>query len=212
MEYVKLPKTKRGELTLKKICDAAEELFAQNGFYTTEISDITRKAGVATGTFYTYFADKNSVFLHLMDDLGHKLRQEIKQAKLEESPKSFIELERISARVYLSFVQRHWGIFHIVWQSMFMDVEIFKLYFERFSHGYIKEIKQAQESGEIRDIDPTLFSFILMGMHQFVALKHYVFDETEPDDAVIDQLVEFVARGLRKSPHKPGYLRTKKSA
>jgi len=198
MEYVKLPKTKRGELTLKKICEAAEELFAQNGYYTTDISDITRKAGVATGTFYTYFPDKNSVFLHLMDDLGRKLRREIKQAKLEEAPNSFMELERISARVYLSFVQRHWGIFHIVWQSLFTDAETFKLYFERFSSGYIKEIKRAQESGEIRDMDPKLLSFILMGTHQFVALKHYVFDETEPDEAVIDQLVEFVARGLRK--------------
>jgi len=200
MNYVKLPKTKRGEATLKKICDAAEELFSQNGFYETEINDITVKAQVATGTFYTYFPDKSSVFLYLLDTLGRKLRHALRQAKLERPCDSLIEQERISIRVFFSFVREHFGLFRIVWQSQFVDAESFKNYYERFSAGYVREIKKAQERGEIRDFDPALISYVLMGVHSFVTLKCFVFDETEPDEATIDQLVEFFAHGMLKGP------------
>ncbi|MCL2216782.1 MAG: TetR/AcrR family transcriptional regulator [Defluviitaleaceae bacterium] len=198
MSYVKLPKTKRGELTLKKICDAAEHLFSQNGFYETEINDITARAQVATGTFYTYFPDKSSVFLYLMDDLGRKLRHALRQAKKETAFDSMIEQERISIRVFFSFVREHFGLFKIIWQSQFVDAESFKNYYERFSAGYVREIKKAQQNGEIRDFDPALISYVLMGAHSFVTLKCFVFDKTEPDEATIDQLVEFFARGMLK--------------
>lgn len=198
MDYVKLPKTKRGEITLKKICDAAEYLFSQKGFYATEIHDITQRAEVATGTFYTYFPNKSSIFLYLLDDLGRKLRYAIRQAKQGKSTVSLIEQERISARVFFSFVKEHFGLFRIVWQSQFVDAESFKRYYERFSAGYVREITKAQQAGEIRDFDPALISYALMAIHTFIALKCFVFDETEPDEAMIDQLVDFIAHGILK--------------
>lgn len=45
----------------KKIFDAALELFTTKGFHDTSISNITRKAGLAKGTFYLYFKDKFDV-------------------------------------------------------------------------------------------------------------------------------------------------------
>jgi AcrR family transcriptional regulator len=196
MEYVKQPKTKRGELTLKKICEAAEELFAEKGYYATEIHEITQRAQVATGTLYVYFPDKLSLFLHLMDDLGRKLRRAIRVAKLESPNGSIIEQERISIRVFFSFVREHFGLFRIVWQAQFVDVEAFKDYYERFSRGYISEIIKSNEAGEARDLDPTLISYALMGIYSFVALKYFVFDKTEPDEATIGQLVDFIAHGI----------------
>jgi len=196
MQYAKQPKTKRGEQTFNKICEAAEELFAQNGYYATEIHDITQKAGVATGTLYVYFPDKLSLFLHLMDTLGRSLRKEIRAAKQAEPTASLIEQERISIRVFFSFVQAHFGLFRIVWQAQFVDAEAFKHYYERFSKGYISEIIKAKEAGTARDLDPSLISYALMGIYSFVALKCFVFDETVPDDATIDQLVDFISYGL----------------
>jgi len=200
MDYVKLPKTKRGEQTLKKICEAAEELFAQNGYYATEIHDITQKAGVATGTLYVYFPDKLSLFLYLMDTLGRNLRREIRLAKNAAPSASIIEHERISIRVFFSFVQKHFGLFRIVWQAQFVDAEAFKHYYERFSRGYISEITKAQEAGDIRSFDPALISYALMGIYSFVALKCFVFDETEPDEATLEQLVDFISHGVRGLP------------
>jgi hypothetical protein len=73
---------------------------------------------------------------------------------------------------------------------------MFKGYYERFSRGYVDELSNSQQNGETRELDPVLISYALMGIYSFVALKCLVFDGSEPDDETIDQLVEFISRGL----------------
>ena len=49
------PKTKRGRETLNRIVSAAAQEFYEKGYHSASINDITRRAGVASGTFYVYF-------------------------------------------------------------------------------------------------------------------------------------------------------------
>ncbi|MED5603536.1 MAG: TetR/AcrR family transcriptional regulator, partial [Pseudomonadota bacterium] len=55
------PKTARGARTRARILKAAEHTFGTLGYHRAGISDITRAAGVAQGTFYTYFAGKEEI-------------------------------------------------------------------------------------------------------------------------------------------------------
>jgi len=50
-----------------QIFRAAIKLFSEKGFDATMISDITRKAKVAYGTFYTFFEKKEDVVHHFFD-------------------------------------------------------------------------------------------------------------------------------------------------
>jgi len=45
------------------IRNSAYELFKKNGYKKTNISMITKKAGIATGSFYNYFNSKEDIFL-----------------------------------------------------------------------------------------------------------------------------------------------------
>src|SRR6266571_5021245 len=54
-----MPMTARGEATRRRILDAAEEVFGEFGYYEASISEITRRAGIAQGTFYIYFHSKH---------------------------------------------------------------------------------------------------------------------------------------------------------
>lgn len=56
------PVTARGRQTRGRILDAAQRVFERVGFLDARIVDITVEAGVAQGTFYTYFRSKQEVF------------------------------------------------------------------------------------------------------------------------------------------------------
>ena len=66
--------------TLERILKASEMLFGERGYYNTTISEITREADIALGTFYLYFKDKLSVFRFLVEELSESLRKEISEA------------------------------------------------------------------------------------------------------------------------------------
>ncbi|MBA4044939.1 MAG: TetR family transcriptional regulator, partial [Erythrobacter sp.] len=64
----KVPRTERGRRTLRKLLDAAAEEFGEKGFHEASVSSITRRAGVALGSFYTYFDSKDALFRALVAD------------------------------------------------------------------------------------------------------------------------------------------------
>src|SRR5690242_11484559 len=73
----KEPRTARGERTLRKILDAAREEFGERGFSDSSIVGITQRAGVALGTFYTYFDSKGEVFQALVRDMSAQVRDHV---------------------------------------------------------------------------------------------------------------------------------------
>jgi AcrR family transcriptional regulator len=52
----------------KAILDAARECFREHGYDNSTIRDIVRRTGLATGTFYNYFASKQDIFAALLTD------------------------------------------------------------------------------------------------------------------------------------------------
>ena len=59
--------TKRRPITVTALLDAAMELFAEQGFGATSIPDICTRAGLTKGAFYSNFANKDALFLALLD-------------------------------------------------------------------------------------------------------------------------------------------------
>jgi AcrR family transcriptional regulator len=60
--FYNLPEEKR-----KLIINVAIEEFAAHPFQTASISDIVRKAGIAKGSFYQYFEDKQDLYHYLIE-------------------------------------------------------------------------------------------------------------------------------------------------
>ncbi len=51
------------------ILEAAVKTFAQTGYHRTRVADIAREAGVADGTVYIYFKNKEDILVSLFQDL-----------------------------------------------------------------------------------------------------------------------------------------------
>lgn len=194
MGDVNIPKTARGQETMEKICRAAEELFSQKGYYNTSITDIAKKAEVAPGTVYIYFKDKKSIFKYLLEDLSHNIRKEI--AIATKDCKSRYEEEKIGFRVFFDFARKHIGLYKIIWESQFVDEELFKDYYDNFANRYMKRIKEAQQNGEIADMDPETLAYCLIGITNFIGLKWVIFNDKPVPDQVIHNIMKLLKSGM----------------
>jgi AcrR family transcriptional regulator len=190
---VNLPKTAKGQETLEKICRAAEQLFAEKGYYNTTVVDITTAASVAPGTFYIYFEDKISVFRYLLENLGHTLRKEIEIASAD--CKTRYEQEYTGFKTFFDFVNKHRGLYKIIWEAQFVDNDLFRDYYEKFAERYILKLKAAQNSGEMAPIDPRILAYSLIGISNFIGLKWIIFDGKPVPDEVIREIMNFIRRG-----------------
>lgn len=59
--------TKRRPRTVTALLDAALELFAEQGYGSTSIPEICSRAGLTKGAFYSNYANKEALFLALLD-------------------------------------------------------------------------------------------------------------------------------------------------
>lgn len=54
-----------------------KELFSTKGFKDTNVSDITKSAGIAVGTFYNYYSSKEKLFLDIFMSENEQLKRDI---------------------------------------------------------------------------------------------------------------------------------------
>lgn len=71
-------------IKIKKLHDAAYELFTSIGVHNTKIDDIVKNAGVAKGTFYLYFKDKYDLVDKIIIKKATALIQNALQAVAEK--------------------------------------------------------------------------------------------------------------------------------
>ncbi|HLS06652.1 MAG TPA: TetR/AcrR family transcriptional regulator, partial [Bacillota bacterium] len=74
---------KRQRPKYKQIIDAAVRVIAENGYHASQVAKIAKKAGVADGTIYLYFENKEdilvSVFKEKMGQFINRIQKETEQ-------------------------------------------------------------------------------------------------------------------------------------
>lgn len=61
----------------QEIYNSGKELFSEKGFKDTNVADITKNAGMATGTFYNYYTSKDQLFMEIFLNENAKLKRSI---------------------------------------------------------------------------------------------------------------------------------------
>ena len=179
----KVPRTARGEKTLRKILDAALLEFGQKGFHESSIVGITRRAKVALGTFYTYFDSKEAVFAALVRDMSAQVRDYVAPALAEA--KSGLDAELKALESYLGFVERHKEVYRIIDEAEFVDPAGYRQHYETASNRIAARLKAATERGELRDDGPLaneVRAWAIMGMNVFLGLRFGVWGSELPAD------------------------------
>lgn len=194
--FVNQPKTKRGQATLDRLCDAAEQLFYKQGYYATSINDITSKAKVAPGTFYIYFADKISIYKHLLVNYSHDIRKYIAVRIKEANVSTRKEAERIGLRAFLEYIKENKSMYNIIWESLYIDKRLFIEYYSDFAKNYAFHIEEAIGKGQMKDYDPEVVAYLLMGISNFIGLNWIMFSERTDVDRAVDEVMKILEEGL----------------
>lgn len=153
------------------IIQAALELFSAKSFKEVTVSEIAERAGVAVGTVYEYFSNKEDLYFSIPKKTAKYFNEQLK-LHLEGL---FSPTEKI--RKYIWFYLYFFKINPIFTELLLMELRVNKNFFSR-KHQYglseatteiLEIIKEGQQLGEIRkDISPFLIRHMIMGMLEHI--------------------------------------------
>lgn len=191
----KAPRTPRGERTLRKILDAASDEFGERGFSDSSIVGITQRAGVALGTFYTYFDSKEALFQALVRDMSAQVRDNVGPAL--SGGTDGLDAERRALEAFLRFAREHRDIYRIIDESEFVQPAVYREHYETTANRIAARLAAARAKGEIDDgfsnEDLEILSWAMMGANVFLGLRFAVWD-----DADEEQIARAVSRVWRR--------------
>lgn len=178
----KTPRTARGERTLRKILDAAREEFGERGFSESSIVGITQRAGVALGTFYTYFDSKESLFQALVRDMSNQVREAAAPA-FQEYPHA-LDAARRGLELFLEFARKHRNIYRIIDEAEFVDPTAYREHYEttvaRIAGRLIVARAKGEVAADLSDEDLEILAWASMGANVFLGLRYSVWDSSDP--------------------------------
>jgi TetR/AcrR family fatty acid metabolism transcriptional regulator len=183
------------------ILQAAAKRFGSHGFHETKMEQIAEDAGVAKGTVYLYFKDKNNL---LFEVARYYMQQHIESVRDAMAP---YESAKDKLRAYARF---HFARFPEMVKFNKLNFEhMLKLKKTEFAQAMrsdqrafldliVETIRYGIERGELRDINPTDAALILTGaLHAFVhaAIVGNVEPKAGPE---ADALVDLILQGLER--------------
>ena len=192
----KTPRTERGRRTLRTLLDAAATEFADKGFHEASISGITRRAGVALGTFYTYYDSKDAIFRALVSDMSAGVGRAAREAL--DPGMGALEVERVALRAFLAFAAEHKEIYRIIDEAEFVDPESYRTHYETIGARIEERLQRGGESGEfIRGLGAPE-AWALMGMNVFLGLRYVIWArEGDPEsDEIAKRANALLASGI----------------
>lgn len=189
------PRTQRGRQTLTKLLDAAAKEFGERGYHDAAITGITQRAGVALGSFYTYFQSKEELYRELVRTLSRNTRHHVAEA-VKGAPDR-IEAERAGLKAFIEFVREHRELYRIIEEAQFVAEDVYREHYHSFAEGYRRGLGAAAERGEITDGNADVRGWALIGMSVFLGMRYALWSDDLSPQAVADAAINLVGEGLR---------------
>jgi AcrR family transcriptional regulator len=199
------PVSARGAKTRQALVAAARNVLERDGFLEARIIDIAAEAGVATGSFYTYFTSKEDAFAAVVEEVSEEmLHPRLHELADRDDPIAVIEAAN---RAYLLAYRRNARLMALLEQVAQIDEEFRALRLRRaraFGVRNALAIARLQERG-LADakLDPRLAADALSSMVSRMAYLRYVLrGDATSLDALTDTLTRLWANALGIPPRR----------
>jgi len=190
--FFNLPEHKR-----ERIIQCAVEEFAHRGYKQASINRMVEAAGIAKGSFYQYFEDKDDLFVHIV-------ATQIGSLKIDTFEQEADRLGELNLSEFLRHVfKAQIRAFHSRPELIKISLDVIRLagepVYQKILQNYedvqdtffIPIIRHEIEQGEIDGrVNAQLLNFMLMSLGQYLLFLMNTGEIGVPDQAIIDRLVE----------------------
>ena len=191
-----------GRRTVKreKILDAASVEIARSGYFRTTVSAVARRAGIADGTIYLYFKNKESVLVSIFERAMQRIIDDARPIVADRDLSAPAKIRRL-VELHLSLVGMDRDM------AVVIQVELrHSLHFlELFSRSRIREylgliaevVEQGRKEGSFRqDTDPLFTAKAVFGLVDEMATDWVLSKKNTRLVARADAVSELLLRGV----------------
>jgi len=185
---------------------AAVQVFAEKGYYAATVRDIVQAADVAIGTFYFYFPDKETLFVHLYEETADFLLQTIDQAV--RSRTELVQQLSRGIQAYLNIALYEPAVVQLLLVGGIGAVPALQAkrttFRERLVQLWQRPLDQAMDNGVIPEQNSRRFAEALAGAFDEVILQLLATPEPEQEAAtVVQDLTLFSLRAVAFKGNPP---------
>jgi len=202
-KVTKLNRIERNAWTKRKLFDAAARIVGQYGYAEASVARITEQAGVAQGTFYNHFENRQELLDQLLPRIGQDMVRFIRE-RTGTAHAARQEIERFSA--FFDFIREVPEFLRILNEAEFFAPSGYQKHLDNMSTAYVRILRRARQAGAIDDFSDEEFEAIVhmfMGARGYLS-RRYSFQDgalTTVPDQVISAYRKLITRGLF-APHR----------
>ena len=191
----------------ERILRAAVKVFARKGFYASRVSEIAHAAGVADGTIYLYFKNKDDVLVSLFEDRMARLLLLLREetAKYNHAPE---QLRRL-VEFQLGLLENERDLAEVITVNLRQSTRLLKQYAARRFTEYLElmatVVADGQRAGTLRrDLSPRIVARAIFGAMDGIAMT-WALGNPEPGGLkrAASQLADVLLTGLTAAASAP---------
>ncbi len=191
------------EKRYQSILDAAEILFAREGYQKAGMEQIADAAELSVGALYFYFKNKEDLLVHLLDQIGYKLR-EFLGTEFEKKGATFEGFRYAGYRFFEEFCPRHPAKVAIIFRESVgkgpaveeRRRDLFEKLTADVQQALARSCEQAGQSFK-SGFSAEVIAVSVMGIYERVAYKYLLWQENLDDLRTIGRdAVDFIVGGI----------------
>ncbi|MEW5733274.1 MAG: helix-turn-helix domain-containing protein [Thermodesulfobacteriota bacterium] len=199
------------EQRYQTILAAAEALFAKEGYHGASMERIADAAEVSVGTVYFYFKNKEDLLVHLLADIGFRIR-ELTGREFSRAAASLAGFERAGLAFFREFCLKHPEKISIffresVGQSVLVETERKKI-FDKFIGDIAGALARLCANMGWRFRSPhsaEVMAVSIVGMYERVAYQYLIWNDRSGElEAVAADAMAFILGGVESLVIKEG--------
>ncbi len=190
-----------------RITEAAISVFAQKGYGSARVADVAKKAGVADGTIYLYFRNKEDLLLSIFEEKMGKVIDELSDA-LEgvDCPKDRV---RVYAEQHFRQLQENPELAQVFQVELRQSHRFLREYRPEKLWEYLDVFASAVEDGKTRgifgaDVNPFIAKWAFFGALDELSIQWVLARKRDRFDLehAATQVVEMFLRGITATDSK----------